>query len=208
MGVRQEDLDEAERAVEEAEAALDAAEGHHAVVGSEAAAADVRYARGRAYNARDNVRRLRTVWAVEQQARVRRTAAEAAFSKKRGAVVERLAAGRDEAARAVAVLDRAAAEALRTVAAYSELVQSTAQDLLAAGLRHDDGGVEGGATDGSVHVGGEVWRPVSGPDLLGSLVSAAVAARDGRHPLGVKWRYSGGLVAQAGAEALWKAVER
>lgn len=207
--VTQQEIDEQVTAVEAAERKLDVAEQHHADAGSEQAVAELRAARADAHSARDRLRHMKSQWAREQAGQARRTAAEAAFTKKRGAVVERLTQGRDEAARAVAALDQAAAEALRAVAAYSELVQSTARDLQAAGLRHDEGGVEGGALDGSVHVGGEVWRPASGPDLLGSLVSAAVTAHDRRHPLAVKWRYSGGLAAQAGAEALLRtAAER
>ncbi|MGW6258626.1 hypothetical protein [Streptomyces sp. NPDC055085] len=192
-----------------AEDKRDAAEQHHANAGSEQAVAELKAARFDAHGARDRLRRLRSTWAREQAGQARRAAAEAAFVNERGKTVARLTAGRDEAAHAVAVLEEAAAGALAAVAAYSELVRATAVELRAAGLRHDEGGVEGGAADGSVHAGGEVWRPASAPDLLGSAVSAAVAAHDQRHPLSTRWRHSGPLAAQAGQVALMaKAAER
>ncbi|QQM41985.1 hypothetical protein [Streptomyces liliifuscus] len=208
----EQEIAEAEAAAEEAEAKLDRAEQYQDTSGSKQAVNEFRAAHVDAHAARDYLRRLRSVWAREQAGQARREAAEAALAKKRGKTVARLTEGRDRAAEAVAVLDRAAAEALAAVAAYTTLVQSTAGELRAAGLRHDDGGVEGGATDGSVYLtdGGvtEVWRPASGPDMLGALVSAAVAAHDQRHPLAKRWRHSGGLAQQAGAEALLKAVAR
>lgn len=206
--ITQEQIDEADAAVEQTESKLDAAEDYHEKAGGKVAIAELLVARVDAGAARSTARRLRAQFAAEQATRARRTAAEGAFAADRDNVAAELAAGRDEAARAVAALDRAAAEALKAVAAYSELVQSTARDLQAAGLRHDDGGVEGGSADGSVHVGGEVWRPVSGPDVLASLVSSVVAVHDQRHPLATKWRFSGGLLAQAGQAALLKAAGR
>ncbi|MEV4865626.1 hypothetical protein [Streptomyces ossamyceticus] len=206
--ITQEQIDEAEAAVEEYERKLDAAEDYHARAGGKVAIAELVVARADAGAARSTARRLRAQFAAEQAIRARRTAAEGAFAADRDKVAAELTAGRDEAARAVAALDRAAGEALRVVAEYSRLVRSTAEGMQAAGLRHDDGGVEGGSADGSVHVGGEVWRPASGPDVLASLVSSVVAVHDQRHPLATKWRFSGGLLAQAGQAELLKAVAR
>lgn len=207
--VTEQEIDEQVAAVEVAESALDRAEAHHATAGSETAVNELRVARAEAHASRDRLRHLRSRYAAEQASSRARAEAEKAFPKKRReALAQQLGDARDEAAHAIAVLDQAAAEALRAVADYTALVQSTARDLQAAGLRHDDGGVEGGAVDGSVYLNSEVWRPASGPDLLGGLVSAAVTAHDRRHPLAVRWRYSGGLVAQAGAEALLKAARR
>jgi len=119
------------------------------------------------------------------------------------ALTKKLAAARDEAATAVAALDQAAAEALRQVGAYTALVQQASGELRAKGLRHGDGGVDGGASDGSTHLGGEVWRPADGPGLVASVLSAAVAADSPRHPLAAaKWRHVGGLAGVAGRDAL------
>jgi hypothetical protein len=201
--IEQQEIDAADHAVEKAETALDEAEARHATTGSPTAVAELLVARGVAHTARDKARRLRAQRAAEHAARDRREAAEQATSRDRAALVEKLAAARDQAARKVAALDQAATEALRAVAEYGDLVRQTSAELQGKGLRAGDGGDDGGARDGSVHLGGETWRPADGPGLVAYVLSATVAAHDRHHPLAQqRWRQVGGVAAQAGAQAL------
>ncbi|MET7651553.1 hypothetical protein [Streptomyces sp. NPDC005486] len=202
--VTEQDLHAAEVEVAAAEEALDAAEEHHSVVGSEAAGADVKYARGRAYNARDVLRRLRTAWAAEQQSRAVREAAQEAFEAEGPVMVARLVRARDEAADAVVEAQRAVGRLLDVVGAYDAAVVGAARELRARGLRVDAGGERvGGTSAGGVRLDEETFMPVGAMDLLAAVMAAAVGARDQRHPLaGLKWQNSGTVAAAAARVAL------
>ncbi|MEU8752027.1 hypothetical protein AB0C88_16190 [Streptomyces chartreusis] len=209
--VTPQDLDEAEAVVEAAEVKLDQAETHHATTGSPTAVAELQVARAEAHAARDRLRALRSRWGAERAAETRRAEAEAGFpAERREALTRQLVDARDLAADAVAALDGAAREALAAVGAYTALVRQASGELTAAGLRAGEGGPDGGGTGGVVHVGGEVWRPADGGALLGSVMQAAVAAADARHPLAqLRWAQLGGLADKAARdELLARAVER
>ncbi|WNZ11485.1 hypothetical protein [Streptomyces sp. 11x1] len=207
----EQEIVEAERAVEVAESRLDTAEAHHATAGSPTAVTELRAARADANDARDRLRRLKSAWAKEQADEARRAAAEAVYpQRKREALVQQLADARDEAAYAVAALDKAAAVALAAVAGYGAVVRQVSGELLGAGLRAGDGGVDGGTAAGTVHLGGETWRAADPGSLVAAVMQAAVAAHDRRHVFAqARWGQMGGLVeAQARAELLARAAGR
>ncbi|MBT1098326.1 hypothetical protein [Streptomyces sp. Tu102] len=165
----------------------------------------------KAHAARDRLRLLRSRWGAERAAETRRADAEAGFpADRREALTRQLADARNMAADAVAALDGAAREALVAVGAYTALVRQVSGELVAAGLRAGEGGPDGGGTGGVVHLGGEVWRPADGGALLDSVMQAAVAAGDARHPLAqLRWAQLGGLAEKAARdELLARAVER
>lgn len=209
MAVLQEDIDEAERAVEVAELKLDQAERYHAEAGGEKSFQEFKVAQAEANAARDRVRRLRSTWAREHAAAARRVQAEKGFPRKRReALARQLADARDEAAHAVHGLDGAAREALEKVAEYAALVQQVSAELVVAGLRAGEGGEDGGTAGGVVHLGGEVWRPADAPSLLAAVARSAVAAQDPRHPV-ARWRQVAGPADRAAQdELLTRAVER
>lgn len=209
--VTEQEIAEAEAAVEAAEKKLDTAEEYHHQAGGEKAVAELRAARFDAYGARDQLRRLKSQWAAQHEAEARRAQAEAGFpARRREALTRDLADARDEAAHAIAALDGAAREALAGVAAYAALVQQTAAELVAAGLRAGDGGADGGTTAGTVVLGGETFRPADPGSLLGAVMQAVVAAYDQRHPLAaLRWGQMGGLAEKtARDELLAKAAVR
>jgi len=207
--VSEQDLAAAEVEVTAAEAALDAAEEHHSVIGSESAGADVQLARGRAHNARDALRRLRTQWATEQQARARREVAEAAFAAEEPVMAARLVKARDEAAEAVAEAQRAVGRLLDSVGAYDATVMAAAHDLRARGLKADGAEPVGATNAGGVKAGGELWQPVGATDLLAAVMAAAVGERDQRHPLaGLRWQHSGTVAAVAARVELLRRAAR
>lgn len=199
----EQEIAEAEAAVEAAELKLDTAEQYHHRSGGEKAVAELKAARFDCYGARDRVRRLRSQWAAERASEARRAVAEAGFpAKRREALTRDLADARDEAAHAIAALDGAAREALELTAAYAALVQETAAELVAAGLRAGEGGEDGGSTAGTVHLGGETWRSADPGSLLAAVLQAVVASRDARHPLAqLRWQL-GGLAEKAARDAL------
>lgn len=202
--ITEDEITEQTAVVERAEKKLDEAEAHHDRAGDEMSVAELRVARVEAHGARDKLRHLRARYASEQASAVARDAAERGFPEKaRKALAGRLAAGRDEAVRAVTALEQAAAEALRAVAAYSELVQESAAELRGRGLDASDGQELGGTAAGTVHVGGDTWRPADPGSLLAAVLSGAVAEHAPHHPLAAqRWRRMGGLVAQAGQDEL------
>jgi hypothetical protein len=201
--ITQEQIDEAAAAVEAAELVLDRAEAHHATAGSETAVAELRAAKADSHAARDKVRQLRTRHAAEQAASRARATAEGEFpARERKAVTRRLTAAKDVAADAVARAEQVAAEMLAAVAAYDAAVRETAAELKCRGLSAD-GGLDGGAASGVVHLDGETWRPADPSSLLAAIASSAVAARDPHHPFGQqRWRHLGGAAAVAGRDAL------
>lgn len=200
--VTEQEIAEAEAAVEVAENKLDVAEQYHAQAGGERAVVELKAARFDAYGARDRVRRLRSMWAAEQAGAARRAQAEEDFpAKRREALTRELVDARDEAAHAVAVLEQAAAEALEAVAVYSTVVRQTSGELTAAGLRAGDGGEDGGSVAGAVHLGGEKWAPVDAASLLAAVVRAVVAEQDARHPV-AQWRQLSGLADRVAQDAL------
>lgn len=209
--VTQQEIDEQVAAVEVAETALDRAEAHHDRAGSEQAVSELRVARAEAHAARDKLRHLRSRFAAEQASSRAREAAEAGFPKKqREVLAQRLADARDEAAHAIAALDRAAAVAVEAVAAYGAAVREVSGELLGAGLRAGEGGKDGGTAAGAVHLGGEQWRPADAGSLVAAVMRSAVAAHDRQHVFAqVRFGQMGGLVeAQARAELLARAAER
>jgi hypothetical protein len=209
--VTQQEIDEAEAAVETAEAKLDTAEQYHHQAGGEKAVAELKAARFDAYGARDRVRLLKSRWAAEQAAGRARTAAEEAFGEReRKAMARRLEEARDEALAAVVEAQRAAGRVLESVGAYEAAVRQSAAELKARGLSADGGHAWGGTAGGVARVGGETFRPADAGALLGEVMRAAVAERDQRHPLGqMKWGQLGGLAeSQARAELLSRAAER
>lgn len=200
--VTQEQIDEQVAAVEVAESALDRAEAHHDRAGSEVAVSELRVARAEAHAARDKLRHLRSRFAAEQASSRAREAAEKAFpGKRREALTQRLVDARDEAAHAVAALDKAAVEALAAVAGYGAAVREVSGELLGAGLRAGEGGEDGGTAAGVVHLDGEQWRPADAGSLLAAVVRSAVAAQNPRHPV-AQWRQVSGLADQAAQDAL------
>jgi len=207
--VTEQDIAEAEAAVEAAEQKLDVAEQYHHQAGGEKAVAELKAARFDCYGARDQVRRLKSQWAAQHEAEARRAEAEAAFpARRREALTRDLADARDEAAHAIAALDGAAREALAGVAAYAALVQQTSAEFVAAGLRAGEGGADGGTTAGTVALGGETFRPADPGSLLGAVVRSVVAAQDARHPV-AQWRQAAGLADRAAQAALLeRAAER
>ncbi|MEU1556780.1 hypothetical protein ABZ517_29335 [Streptomyces scabiei] len=209
MGIRQEDLDEAEVAVEAAEVKLDAAEQHHHVSGGVHASNELKVAQAEANGARDRLRRLKAMWAHERAEEARRADAEAAFPpKRREALTRQLADARDEAAHAVAAVEKSAAVALAAVTEYGVLVREASAELVAAGLRSGEDGQFGGATAGVVHLGGEVWRPADAASVLAAVVRSAVAEQDARHPV-ARWQQVSGLADRsAQAELLARAAAR
>lgn len=208
--VTEQEIAEAETAVEAAEVKLDQAEDFHASAGSERAVSELRIARAGAHAARDRLRQLRTRYAAEQAASRAREAAEKAFPvKERAALAKRLAKSRDEAVAAVAAAEAAVAVLLEKVAAYDGAVREAAGDLRSRGLSSDGGQDLGGTAGGVVHVGGEVWRPADAGALLAAVASSAVAEREPRHPLAAqRWRRVGGAAVVAGQDALLRAAER
>ncbi|HET9326434.1 MAG TPA: hypothetical protein VFQ05_06675 [Candidatus Eisenbacteria bacterium] len=209
--VTQVEIDAAEAAVEQAETALDVAEAHHSGAGSERSVQELRLAQSVANGARDRVRQLRAAWARERAAEARRAEAEENFpEKRRGALTRQLGDARDEAAHALASLERAAVEAMAAVAAYGAAVREASGELMAAGLRAGEGGPDGGGVDGSVHLGGEQWRGAEPGSVVAAVMQSVVAAYDGRHPLAqLRWAQLGGLVeTQARAELLARAAGR
>lgn len=208
--VTQQDLDEAEAAVEAAEQALDTAEAYHATAGSERAVMELRCARAEAHCARDRVRQLRNRWSAEQASGQAREAAERAFpERQRKALVKRLAASRDEAVAAIVAAERAAAGLLDAVGAYSGAVREAAADLRVRGLDASGGQELGGTAGGVAHVGGEVWRPADAALLLAAVVSSVVRAGDPRHPVAAQqWGQLGGLPEKAARDELLRVVER
>lgn len=207
----QAEIEQAEAAVEVAERALDVAEQYHHESGGERAVAELKAARFDAYGARDRVRRLKSMWAAEQAGAARRAQAEKGFpAKRREALTRQLADARDEAAHAVALLEKAAAEALAAVAAYGAVVREVSAELCGAGLRAGDGGVDGGGADGVVHLGGEQWRPADPGSVVAAVMQSAVAAHDRQHVFAqVRWSQMGGMgEARARAELLARAAER
>ncbi|MFG3266867.1 hypothetical protein [Streptomyces bobili] len=196
------EIDEQVAAVEAAERKLDQAEAHHAGAGSEQAVSELRVARVEAHAARDKLRHLRSRYAAEQAAGRTRQAAEAGFpERERKALGKRLEKARDEAVGALREAERAAARLLAATAAYEELVRETAADLKGRGLSADDGQELGGTTGGTVHLGGEVWRPADAASLLAAVARSAVVARDPRHPV-AQWRQRAGLADQVAQDAL------
>lgn len=205
----EQDLAAAEKAVEEAEEALDAAEHHHAIVGSERAGGDLKMAQGRAHNARDNLRRLRSVWAGEQQARARRDTAEVMFEAEAPVMAARLARARDEAACAVTEAQRAVGRLLDVVAAYDDAVRGAAGELKNRGLSADNGEPMGGTNVGGVRLDGELWMPVGAMDLLAAVMAGAVGERDRQHPLaGLRWQHAGGLPTKTARDELLRRAAR
>jgi hypothetical protein len=207
--VSQQEIEEAEAAVERTEAKLDTAEAYHHQAGGEKAVMELRAARFDAYGARDRVRQLRSRWAAEQAGAARRAQAEKGFpTKRREALTQQLADARDEAAHAVAALEKAAAVALAAVGAYSTVVREASGELVGAGLRAGDGGEDGGTAAGVAHLDGEVWRPADAGSLLGAVVRSAVAAQDPRHPV-ARWVQVSGMADRAAQDALLaRAAER
>lgn len=205
--IAEEEITEAEAKAEEAEKVLDRAEAHHAEVGSPTASSELLCAKADAHAARDRVRRLRAAWAKYQAAKARRTAAEGVVEQQRKAIVERLERSRDEAADAVAVLDRAVAEALRRVGSYTALVRQTSDELKTAGLRAGEGSGDGGASDGSLRLGGETWRPADAVEVVAYLVASGVAAEHPSHPFAMQ-RYTGSLAAKRGRDELLAALAK
>lgn len=209
MGVQQKDLDEAERAVAEAEDELTRAERHHATVGSEQAGRLAYYARYQANGARDVLRRLRARWDMEEAARVGREVAEAAFAPDADAMAGRLAVARDAAADAVAEAQRAVGRMLDAVGSYDGVVRAASEELKGRGLAADDGEPVGGTAAGGVRLAGEVWMPVGAMDLLAAVMAGAASERDRRHPLaGLRWQHAGGLPAKTARAALLRRAER
>ncbi|MEH0637300.1 hypothetical protein QBA35_28915 [Streptomyces bottropensis] len=200
--VSQQDIEEAEAAVEEYERKLDVAEQHHHQAGGERAWTELKAARFDAYGARDRVRQLKAAWAVEQAGAARRAAAEDAFpDRARKVMAKRLAADRDAAVAAIVAAEKAAVELLTRVGAYSETVRASAADLYGRGLDGAHGQDLGATVGGVVHLGGEVWRPADAASLLAAVARSAVAAQDARHPV-AKWRPLAGLADQAAQDAL------
>lgn len=200
--VTQQDIEEAEAAVEEYERKLDTAEQYHHQAGGERAVAELKAARFDAYGARDRVRQLKAAWAVEQAGAARRAAAEDAFpDRARKAMAKRLAADRDAAVAAIVAAEKAAVELLAAVGAYSETVREAAADLRGRGLDGANGQGFGGTAGGVVHLDGEVWRPADAASLLAAVARSAVAAQDARHPV-ARWRQVAGLADQAAQDAL------
>lgn len=207
--VTEQEIAEAEVAVEVAEVKLDQAEAFHADAGSERAVSELRIARAASYAARDRLRQLRARYASEQAAGRAREAAEAGFpERERKAAVKRLEKARDEAVAALVEAEAAAGRLLAATAAYEATVRAMAADLKGRGLSADDGQALGGTAGGVVHLGGEVWRPADAPSLLAAVARSAVAARDPRHPV-AQWRQLVGLADRAAQDALLtRAAER
>lgn len=209
--ITEQDIEKAVAEVEQAEVKLDVAEQYHAQAGGEKAVMELRAARADAYGARDRLRSLRSRWAAERAAEARRAEAEKNFpQKRREALTRRLADARDEAAHAVAALDKAAAAALAAVAAYGQAVREVSGELVGGGLRAGDGGEDGGSVDGSVRLGDEQWRGAEPASVVAAVMQSVVASYDGRHPLAqLRWGQLGGLVeTQARAELLARAAKR
>ncbi|MFF5009642.1 hypothetical protein ACFY3G_43295 [Streptomyces phaeochromogenes] len=207
--VTQQDLEAAEAAVIEAEDELSRAERHHAVVGSEQAGAHAYYAKHQADGAREAARKLRARWEVEGATRDARAAAEETAAGGVPGMKQKLADARDEAAHAVAALDRVVTEALAAVHEYTGLVRQTSGELLALGLRAGEGNGDGGRADGCVHLDGETWWPADAASMVAAVASLAVAGTDPRHPLAQqRWRHVGGQGAAAGQAALLKVAAR
>jgi hypothetical protein len=205
----QQEIDAAELEVERTENALDAAEAHHERAGSEKSLQEVKAARFAAHGARDRLRSLRARWAAERAAEARRAQAEANFPKKRReALAQQLGDARDEAAHAVAMLDKAAAEALRLVAEYGATVREASAELMAAGLRAGDGGEDGGTAGGTVHLAGEAWRAADPLGVLEYLLAVRVAVENPSHPLAMRRYSTESLAGKAAREDLLKAAER
>ncbi|MFM9694534.1 hypothetical protein [Streptomyces europaeiscabiei] len=200
--VSQQDIEEAEAAVEEYERKLDTAEQHHHQAGGERAWTELKAARFDAYGARDRVRQLKSAWAAEQAGAARRAAAEDAFpDKARKAMAKRLAADRDAAVAAIVAAEKAAVEVLEKVAAYSETVRASAADLCGRGLDGANGQDLGGTTGGVVHLDGETWQPADAASLLAAVVRSAVATQDARHPV-ARWQQVAGLADRAAQDVL------
>ncbi|MEH0584462.1 hypothetical protein QA942_10265 [Streptomyces sp. B21-106] len=207
----EQEIAEAEAAVEAAELKLDVAEQYHHQAGGERAVMELRAARFDAYAARDRVRQLKNKWAVEQAGAARRAAAEDAFpDKARKAMAERLAAERDAAVAAIVAAEKAAAELLEKVGAYSALVRESAADLRGRGLDASCAQDLGGTAGGVVHVEGEVWQPADASSVLAAVTAAVVRARDARHPFAAaRWEQLGTLAQKAAQnELLSKAAVR
>lgn len=208
--VSQQDIEEAEAAVEEYERKLDTAEQHHHQAGGERAWSELKAARFDAYGARDRVRQLKSAWAVEQAGAARRAAAEDAFpDRARKAMAERLAADRDAAVAAIVAAEKAAVELLEKVGAYSETVQAAAADLCGRGLDGANGQDLGGTTGGVVHVGGGTWQPADAASVLAAVTTSVVRARDARHPFAAaRWEQLGTMAQKAAQDALLRRAER
>ncbi|MFC4466699.1 hypothetical protein ACFPH6_19565 [Streptomyces xiangluensis] len=208
--VTQQEIDEAEAAVEECERKLDVAEQYHHQAGGERAVAELRSARFDAYGARDRLRQLKGRWAAERAGQARRTAAEDGFSDKaRTALAGRLAEARDEAADAVADAQRAVGRLLDVVAAYDDTVRGAAGELKNRGLSADNGESMGGTSAGGVRLAGELWMPVGGMDLLAAVMAGAAVERDRQHPLaGLRWQHAGGLPTRTARDELLRRAER
>lgn len=206
----EQEIAEAEAAVETAEQALDLAEQYHAEAGGERAVMELKAARFEAYGARDRVRSLRTRWAVEQAGAARRAAAEDAFpDKARKAMAKRLAADRDAAVAAIVAAEKAAAELLARVAAYSDTVKESAADLCGRGLDASNGQGFGGTSGGVVHLDGETWQAADAASVLAAVTTSVVRARDARHPFAAaRWEQLGTMAQKAAQDALLRRVER
>ncbi|WP_327724427.1 hypothetical protein [Streptomyces europaeiscabiei] len=198
----EQEIVEAEAAVEEYERKLDVAEQHHHQAGGERAWSELKAARFDAYGARDRVRQLKSAWAAEQAGAARRAAAEDAFpDKARKAMAKRLAADRDAAVAAIVAAEKAAAEVLEKVAAYSETVREAAADLCGRGLDGANGQDLGGTAGGVVHLDGETWQPADAGSLLAAVARSAVAVQNPRHPV-ARWQVVAGLADQAAQDVL------
>ncbi|MEH0627898.1 hypothetical protein [Streptomyces stelliscabiei] len=206
----QQEIDEAEAAVEEFERKLDTAEQHHHQAGGERAWAELKAARFDAYGARDRVRQLKAAWAAEQAGAARRAAAEDAFpDKARKAMAKRLAADRDAAVAAIVAAEKAAAELLTRVAAYSDTVKESAADLCGRGLDASDGQALGGTSGGIVHIDGDMWQAADAASVLAAVTTAVVRARDARHPFAAaRWEQLGTMAQKQAQDALLRRAER
>ncbi|MFF9036418.1 hypothetical protein ACF090_13210 [Streptomyces sp. NPDC014892] len=202
--ITQAEIDEAEAAVEKAEQALDVAESYHHQAGGERAVMELRAARFDAHGARDRVRQLKSRWAAEHAGAARRAEAEANFpDKARRALAKQLAADRDAAVAAIAAAEKAAAEALEKVAAYSDTVRGAAADLVGRGLDASNGQGLGGTVGGVVHLDGETWQPADAASVLAAVTASVVRARDARHPFAAaRWEQLGTLAQKAAQDAL------
>jgi hypothetical protein len=179
--ITQEQIEEAEKAVEAAETRLDAAEGYRAKLGSETSDVELDLARAQAHLAHDELRRIRAAWRAQEDARAQRAVAEAEYALEAPAVAAELDLGRLGTAQGSEAVRRAVRAFLVDGGAYNARVRGAGDDLRRRGLVAGEGQSTGVERSGIVRLADEPWYPVDTPGLLAVIVAEEVEALHPRH---------------------------